>query len=574
MTGTLAIPDVGAAGDTARLDAAVAGAAAAAESWTRTSIRERVALLDATRAATARQAHRWVAVACATKGIPTSAPIAGEEWMSGPVLTLRTLRLLARTLRAVETTGGVGLPRPAYARPDGQVVVPVHPTDRYDALLYPGTTAEVRLSGAVTLTEAASTMAATYALDHVRTPRVAVVLGAGNITSIGPTDALSKLFAEDATVVLKVNPVLGALLPVYGDAFRPLVDAGLLQLVGGGAAAGAHLVAHPDVTSVHVTGSDKTFDAIVFGAGEAGRRRKVQRRPLRSTPVTAELGNVTPVLVVPGPWSATDVTAAGENVATMLAHNAGFNCIAARVLVTAAGWPQRQALLDAVRATLRRTPPRPAYYPGATERFGAFVDAYPRAERLSAPVDGTLPWTLIPAVAPGEDQLCFNTEAFCGVLAETTLNVRDPVAFLDAAVGLCADRLWGSLAVTILVHPTSLRDRATAAAVERAIDRLRYGTVLVNHWAGLAFALGSTPWGAYPGHPVNDIGSGVGVVHNTFLLGRTEKSVVRGPFRSWPRPAWFVTNRQAHVIGARLAAFEAAPSPLRLPGVLAAAARG
>ena len=42
----------------------------------------------------------------------------------------------------------------------------------------------------------------------------------------------------------------------------------------------------------------------------------------------------------------------GEHIATMLTNNAGFNCTASRVIVTAAGWPQRAAILDRVE-TLR-----------------------------------------------------------------------------------------------------------------------------------------------------------------------------------------------------------------------------
>ena len=66
----------------------------------------------------------------------------------------------------------------------------------------------------------------------------------------------------------------------------------------GGARAGQWLCDHPAVDEIHVTGSDKTFDAIVFGVGEEGRRRKAAGEPLRSTEVCGELGNVSPIIVV------------------------------------------------------------------------------------------------------------------------------------------------------------------------------------------------------------------------------------------------------------------------------------
>ena len=93
-------------------------------------------------------------------------------------------------------------------------------------------------------------------------------------------------------------------------------------------------------------------------------------------------------------------------------------------------------------------------------------------------------------------------------------------------------------------------------------------------------------WGAFPGHPLDDIQSGRGVVHNALLLARPERTVVRGPFRPYPRsvltghlsltpkPPWFVDNRTAATTGRRLVSFSAAPSWSRLPAVFASALRG
>jgi acyl-CoA reductase-like NAD-dependent aldehyde dehydrogenase len=47
--------------------------------------------------------------------------------------------------------------------------------------------------------------------------------------------------------------------------------------------------------------------------------------------VTAELGNVTPYIIVPGPWSQEDMEYHATSVASGLAQNAGHNCIAAEV---------------------------------------------------------------------------------------------------------------------------------------------------------------------------------------------------------------------------------------------------
>ena len=68
--------------------------------------------------------------------------------------------------------------------------------------------------------------------------------------------------------------------------------------------------------------------------------------------------------------------------------------------------------------------------------------------------------------------------------------------------------------------------------------------------------------------------SGSGAVHNTYLFDKPEKSVIRGPFRVFPKPPWFVTNTQQANLARRLVAFELDPGPRHLPGIFAAALRG
>jgi aldehyde dehydrogenase (NAD(P)+) len=109
--------------------------------------------------------------------------------------------------------------------------------------------------------------------------------------------------------------------------------------------------------------------------------------------------------------------------------------------------------------------------------------------------------------------------------------------------------------------------------VERAIGELRYGTVCVNVWPGLSFALGTTPWGAAPGSPLHDIQSGRGWVHNTLMLEHVDKVVLRHPVISPIKLPYFSSHRTAGVLGRRLVRLEESGSLLHLPGVVAAAAR-
>ncbi|GGI06829.1 aldehyde dehydrogenase family protein [Egicoccus halophilus] len=581
-TGTLAIPEPGdGIPPTApeAIDAALATLRERAPVWIDTDVPARLALLEELVDDTLASAPAWATAAAAAKGIRSDSPLMGEDWISGPVMVLRNLRLLQRSLGQIVETGRPQPPSLEVAA-NGQVVARVFPSDTVDQLMFPQFTGEIRLRPDVPLDRAEARIGRIHREGTVSEPTVALVLGAGNVSSIGPMDALYELFARNRVVLLKMNPVNAHLGPHVAAAFQPLVREGFLRIVYGGAEVGRHLTDHPEVDTIHVTGSDKTYDAIVFGTGEAGARRKAAGERRLDKPVTAELGNVSPVIVVPGPWNDKDLAFHGDNIASMLVNNGGFNCIAARVVVQHRQWAKRRKLLDAVRDSLRGAEPRVPYYPGAVDRWRQFTDAHPSAEWFGdAPDDDhpdRLPFTLIPDLdAHTIDDVAFTTEAFCGVFGEVALDAPRSVAdYLEAAVAFCNDTLWGTLSASLLVHPDSLKDPEIANAVERAIDRLRYGSVVVNHWSAVPYGMVSTTWGAYPGAEPTDIQSGTGVVHNTYLLEDVEKTVVRGPFRPPMKPVWFHTHRGAAKLAPKLARLVATGERRQVPGILWQAVRG
>jgi len=542
---------------TAELDRAVEDLTVAAPGWCATSVEERLELLADLKRTVLDAAPAWVDAASAAKGIPEDHPLRGEEWGTGVFPVVRNLALLAETLTAIEETGR---PQPPGVRSEGaRVVVDVSPADALDRLLHPGVSAEVWLEPGVTQDQALARMGRSYRSDHEREPGVALVLGAGNLSSIGAMDALSQLFVEDRVVLLKLNPVNDYLAPHLRAALAPLVERDRLRVVTGGTAVGQHLTDHPGIDAIHITGSAATHDAIVFGTGEQGAERKRRGEPRLDTPVTSELGNVSPYIIVPGPWSAKDLAYHGDAIASSMVVNAGFNCVTPRVIIQHRSWAKRRALLDAVRDSLGRATPRVPYYPGALDRHAAFVAAHPQAERFGPDGDVDLPFTLIPDLDPdAEDDIAFTTEAFCGLMTEVALDAdRSVPEYLAEAVRFANDQLMGNLSATIVVHPRSLADPEVARAVDRAVEELRCGTVGVNLWAGLSYVLVAPPWGAYPGNPLTDIASGRGVVHNTFLLEDVEKTVLRGPFRSPVTPGWFHTlgrPRQVFQLASELAA--------------------
>lgn len=173
---------------------------------------------------------------------------------------------------------------------------------------------------------------------------------------------------------------------------------------------------------------------------------------------------------------------------------------------------------------------------------------------------------------PGEP--LFSTEPFCSILAEAPIGSADPVEYLERAVTFANNRLWGTLSATIVVHPMTLKDPRLGDEVERAITRLRYGSVAVNTWDGLSFCFGSPPWGAHPGSTPHDIQSGNGFVHNTAMLEAIEKVVLRHPITCQPKPAIFPNHRTTDRLMRRLTTLDASATWRHVPGVVAAAMRG
>ncbi|HEX2350698.1 MAG TPA: aldehyde dehydrogenase family protein, partial [Ktedonobacterales bacterium] len=489
------------ASDQATMDAAVQTLQAHKDAWVNVSVRERIALIDRIMRDFHALQGRWVAACLQAKGLTAQAPAAGEEWATGPYALLKHLRQLRSSLSDIARYGSPRIPGPVRAVANGQVVAQVFPQTSYDRIFYSGVTAEIWQQPGVTVEGLPQTMAVAYRQKPAG--KVALVLGAGNVSSIGPMDALYKLFVEDQVVALKANPVNAYLGPLMEEAFRALIEGGYLRILSGGAAEGAYLCQHPGIDEVHITGSDKTFDAIVWGVGPEAAARKAAGTPLLQKRITGELGNVSPVIIVPGPWSTSDIAYQAAHIVSMLTNNAGYNCNATRVIIQREGWDRREPLLQAMRGVFRQTPARAAYYPGSQQRYAAFVEAHPEAERFGAEGgeagDGALPWTLISGLdAQSTDDICFTTEAFCALFAETTLAAESVADYVDRAVDFCNQQVWGTLSATLLVHPASLGDPAVAQAVERAIANLRYGSIGVNYWGGVSFALGVTTWGAYP----------------------------------------------------------------------------
>ncbi len=530
----------------------------AAPRWWALSLHEKARLLRRSIDGIVACAPRWTEGACRAAGIDPSSPLSGEPLLSGPVVAVRYLRILAEGLerggalphRGLRNTGG------------GRVAARVLPLSLWDRVLYRGVRGEVWMRPGSPASQ-----------SDPQGTGIALVLGAGNIQSIAIFDAAYQLVGKNRVVALKMNPLIAWLTPILEEALRPLVEPGFLAIFDGGAEAAAFFVEHPSVAALHLTGSHRTYDAIVWGTDPEERaRRKAAGTPKVRKPFSAELGSVTPVLVVPGAWSRGDLKRQAWNVASMVAHNASFNCNSAKVVLLAARWPRKHAFLAELHEAFRAIPPRAAYYPGARERHAEFLRRYPGAERIGNAGEGTLPWTVATGVPAAPGEYALTEEAFCSVVAVSEIDAREAEEFLARAVPVANDAVWGTLSCAVLIDPATRR--RLGETFERALEALRYGAIGVNLWPGVIFGLGSATWGAFPGHPPEDIRSGAGVAHNALRFEHPERSVAEGPFRPWPKPPWFANHRSLRTLGERLLRFEASPSIVRLPGLFAAALRG
>jgi acyl-CoA reductase-like NAD-dependent aldehyde dehydrogenase len=514
-------------------------------------------------------ADQWVEQVASAERIGDDDFAIGIECMAGPYSVLRNLQGLKRALMDIQAGGVPKVPGPVITRTNEQVSAQVFPQTVYDQVLFNGYRVEVWMEPGVTLEDLSKTQALVYS-QSISLGKVALVLGAGNLPGIPVTDVLDRLFVQNQVVLLKMNPVNDYIGPLLYQGFRCLIEAGYMQIVYGGANEGAHLCQHPLVDEIFITGSDKTFDAIVFGHGELGARHKAEHQPLLKKTVIGELGNVTPVIIVPGKWAQEDLDYQAENLVSWIATHASCACNTPRVIILHAEWPQRTAFLDALRRIYSRTPLRFAYYPGSQQRYQSYLDVHTDAEQIGEPKEGQLPWTIISDISiQNRTDICFTTEAFCSVTAVVMISAGSVPDFLERAVAFSNETLWGTLAAGMIVHPNSMKDHEVKLAVETAIEQLRYGTIGVNCSAGLSWVLMTTPWGAFPGGNIYNIQSGNSFVHNTLMFSKPQKTVMYAKFRETPKPICFVSRGKVlRQIAPLLVDLMTRPNLWKLPRIL------
>lgn len=544
--------------------------------WTTLPLEEKIELLVSLRKSLKEHAEEWVEATARGKKLAKDSVYIGEEWTFGPYSLAGGINALIDTLTSLKN-GQTKLPGKIRVRDDGQVIAKVYPQNMYDTLIMNGVSAEVWMEPGVTKDDLVTHTAKLYKEEGVK-GAVTLVLGAGNVSSICAFDVLYMLFAKGSVVVCKLNVVNDCMFPALQKIFSPFIAAGYVRFVCGEVDVGKYLTDHDLVDAIHLTGSSRTHDAIVFGVGEEGTKRKAANNPRLDKEITSELGGVGAVIVVPGPWTNADIAFQAEHIATMKLHNTGCNCIAAQVVVMPRTWRQSKSLVGKIRDLFATIPERPLFYPGAEDRLNEAISKGENAEVIKGRAFvGNVD-------AKGVDEYAFRTEFFTTALSQTYLEGDDAKTYLENAIKFVNESAYGTLGVTLLIHPKTIK--VLGSEFGDCLAKLRYGAIGVNIWCGLVYFIPHCAWGAFPGHTLDDIQSGKDFVHNAYLFDKPQKSIIYGPFweapRSllhgsltlFPKPPWFVTNKTSGNTLKALTYFALEPRVTKLPNIVASAFRG
>jgi acyl-CoA reductase-like NAD-dependent aldehyde dehydrogenase len=397
--------------------------------------------------------------------------------------------------------------------------------------------------------------------EHYRTNRCAAILGPGNFDA--PTDLLCELFIKGRVCVYKPNPINDASVNVLKKILEPLIKLGYVAFVPETVPAAKALVQHDQVQEIVLTGSQQTLNKIKWGNTlEEQERNQQKNTPINPTPVCAELGAVTPWIIVPGPqWTKRSVDKHARALAFAKMANNGHICVSPQVVVLPKDWKHRAYFWERTRYWLSQHPGSVPYYPGSDESHKHF-QKHPNAELIEAAREDSK------AVFPGQqrpvlisntsidnehDQQLFQREAWCPVLMELPIEIprnaidaaidaaksdtgtdtdtdMDPMAYLKHAIHVSQSNLYGSLSIAILINDKTIRN-SKGEFDDIVVNHLQYGLVGINIWPCYGNNMSQLRWGAFYGNSA----SGTGSLGNANLYRHTEKTILRAPFLHLPR---------------------------------------
>ncbi len=495
--------------------------------------------------------YYWSTLSSEKKGHLTKSK-EGEEWIGGPFSCIYALQYFIEYLKDED-----GLDINKFDESNNSYKV--FPTKNIEKLLFPFLEGEVRFAKNLNFNQINEYRGFANRFDNNK-PKITLILGAGNVSSIPVLDALFHMIAYKSVIYIKLNPVNDYLLPIFTQVFEPFISRGFMIISEGDMEASKYLTEHDGFQQTHLTGSNYTYENIVYGRILSDKERSLKTLPkINKKTITTELGNVTPIIVHPGNWSRSEIKHQAKKIVTAKLNNSGFNCIAAQVIVLPKHWKHTDKLKSDIKFYLKKIGDTTSYYPGSVENLNELneSDNYDQINNQSC----NTPFLVSNLDLEKE----YGTkEVWSTALYFQEISYSSYEDFCFSSIDYVNNELWGNLGVTVLIK--NYKKKTNQAILNAYVEKLKYGTVAINEWSALGFVIPTLPWGGYPGNKDNDIQSGQGYVHNSLLFESPQKGIVYSRFRLSPiiDPPWFVTNKKAHRIFKNLTYYQATKSKINL----------
>eukprot|EP00009_Paramoeba_aestuarina_P002448 CAMPEP_0201509952 /NCGR_PEP_ID=MMETSP0161_2-20130828/2849_1 /ASSEMBLY_ACC=CAM_ASM_000251 /TAXON_ID=180227 /ORGANISM="Neoparamoeba aestuarina, Strain SoJaBio B1-5/56/2" /LENGTH=346 /DNA_ID=CAMNT_0047905059 /DNA_START=222 /DNA_END=1262 /DNA_ORIENTATION=- len=336
-----------------------------------------------------------------------------------------------------------------------------------------------------------------------------------------------------------------------------------------------------NVKEVMITGSDKTYDAIVWGAPrdeEEQKRRKREGEKQVSKQVDAELGNINTASIIPGKYTKKEIKKMADHLAHVRVLNGSHTCPSPQILLIDKEWEQKDEFKEEMKKSLSSHLPIPCYYPGTQQKYNTFKEAYPSGQtcpysgKAPVPAQGYLEPLFVSNIEQ-DANLFLNLETFCPVMGVYEMEVEGEAerveTFCKQATEFVNERTWGNLATTIFSSSHTMSSHLPT--IEEMVAKLHVGSIGVNIWGGTCVFFPQFRWGGYPGNTPEDIQSGSGRgVGNFLVYDGVKKSVLWSPLNHDLVTVSPTSPAQARKEGMRLAEFNTTQSYFSLVKVVSA----
>ncbi len=494
-------------------------------------------------------AYFWATIGADNKGV-TDTAAEGEEWLGGPFASTIGLQYYIDFLKTNNEKNVV----------EENIInnrMHVFPNKSIEKLLFPFVSAEIHFNKNMTKSDILNSRGFGNRLGFKK--GISLILGAGNVSSIALLDTIYDMVVHRHCILLKLNPVNEYLKPVFEKVFENFISKGYMIITTGDVNISSYMTKHSGITNMHLTGSDMTYENIVYGGILSEKEKGMKTlQKVNKKPFTTELGNVTPFIVHPGKWSSSEIKYQARKIVTAKLNNNGFNCIAAQVIVLPKGWKYTDALVKAIKNQLALEKDRLAYYPNSIETLNSLNST----DNFIQENDATCATPHLTKDLELNDHF-ENNEVWSSTLFFKYIEYEDDNDYTIKAIDYVNNDLWGNLGVAVLLKKHT--SKSNADILSMYVEKLQYGTVAINEWPALGFIIPTMPWGGYPGNKDTDIQSGQGYVHNAYFFESPLKGVLYSKFKlPFVDPVWFTSNKKGKKVFKNLTYFQIENSKINL----------